>query len=191
MRATPPHRQRVFMQQRLTSPRRTRGPVVGRPIRNAVLRLVPGMDLRLHPCSVTPAERPQKCGPSRPTGRGSSCNNATQRRGHDGQVKQGEQEILHARDRVGQTSGATQRGLNPGFSERIGNSRRTGGWSRRGRAVIPIARWSSTATASPSAAGARRAACQAPRNGASSLDAARELGIRDAQATRRRVNRRV
>ena len=28
--------------------------------------------------------------------------------------------------RVGQTSGATQRCLNPGFSERIGNSRRTG-----------------------------------------------------------------
>ena len=47
--------------------------------------------------------------------------------------------------------------------------------------MIPIARWSSTATASPSAAGARRAACQAPRNGALSLDAARELGIRDAQ----------
>ena len=30
--------------------------------------------------------------------------------------------------RVGQTSGATQRCLNPGFSERIGNSRRTGGY---------------------------------------------------------------
>ena len=28
--------------------------------------------------------------------------------------------------RVGQTSGATQRCLNPGFSEKIGNSRRTG-----------------------------------------------------------------
>ena len=50
---------------------------------------------------------------------------ATQRRGHDGPVKQGEQEVLHARDSVGQTSGATQRCLNPGFSERIGNSRRT------------------------------------------------------------------
>ena len=50
----------------------------------------------------------------------------TQRRGHDGPVKQGEQEVLHARDSVGQTSGATQRCLNPGFSERIGNSRRTG-----------------------------------------------------------------
>ena len=56
---------------------------------------------------------------------------ATQCRGHDGQVKQGEQEVLHARDSVGQTSGAMQRGLNPGFSERIGNSRRTGpGWPR-------------------------------------------------------------
>ena len=30
------------------------------------------------------------------------------------------------RESVGQTSGATQRCLNPGFSERIGNSRRTG-----------------------------------------------------------------
>src|SRR5712692_8438341 len=50
---------------------------------------------------------------------------ATQLRGHDGQVKQSEQEVLHARDSVGQTSGATQRCLNPGFSERIGKSRRT------------------------------------------------------------------
>ena len=41
-------------------------------------------------------------------------------------MKQGEQEGFHARDSVGQTSGATQRGLNLGFSERIGNSRRTG-----------------------------------------------------------------
>ena len=36
---------------------------------------------------------------------------ATPPRGHDGQVKQGEQEGLHPRDRVGQTSGATQRCL--------------------------------------------------------------------------------
>ena len=56
----------------------------------------------------------------------SHATGATQLRGHDGQVKQGEQEFLHARDSVGQTSGATQRCLNPGFSERIGNSRRTG-----------------------------------------------------------------
>ena len=55
----------------------------------------------------------------------SHATGATQRRGHDGQVKQGEQEVLHARDSVGQMSGAMQRGLNPGFSERIGNSRRT------------------------------------------------------------------
>src|SRR5262245_50676531 len=52
---------------------------------------------------------------------------ATQLRSQDGQVKQGEQEVLHARDNVGQTSGAVQRCLNRGFSERIGNSRRTGG----------------------------------------------------------------
>ena len=56
----------------------------------------------------------------------SHATGATQCRGHDGQVKQGEQEVLHARDSVGQTSGAMQRCLNPGFSERIGNSRRTG-----------------------------------------------------------------
>jgi hypothetical protein len=31
----------------------------------------------------------------------------TQLRGHDGQVQQGEQEVLHARDSVGQISGAT------------------------------------------------------------------------------------
>ena len=55
---------------------------------------------------------------------------ATQRRGHDGQVKQGVQEGLHARDSVGQTSGATPRCLKPGCSQRIGNSRRTGGFSR-------------------------------------------------------------
>ena len=56
----------------------------------------------------------------------SHATGATQRRGHDGQVKQAEQEGFHARDSVGQTSGDTQRGLNLGFSERIGNSRRTG-----------------------------------------------------------------
>jgi hypothetical protein len=36
-----------------------------------------------------------------------------QLRGRDGQVKQGEQEVLHPRDSVGQTSGATQRCPNP------------------------------------------------------------------------------
>ena len=30
--------------------------IVGRPVRHAVLRLLRGMDLRLHPCSVAPAE---------------------------------------------------------------------------------------------------------------------------------------
>ena len=34
------------------------------------------MNLRLHPCSVTPAEGPEKCGPRRPTRNGYSCNNA-------------------------------------------------------------------------------------------------------------------
>ena len=52
------------------------GPVIGRPVHNAVLRLVSGMDLRLHPSSVTPAEGPEKCGPRRPTRNGYSCNNA-------------------------------------------------------------------------------------------------------------------
>ena len=41
----------------------------------------------------------------------SHATGATQPRGHDGQAKQGEQEVLHPRDRVGQTSGATQRCL--------------------------------------------------------------------------------
>src|SRR5712692_9527729 len=55
----------------------------------------------------------------------SHATGATQLRGDDGQVKQGEQEVRHARDSVGQTSGAAQRCLNPGFSERIANPRRT------------------------------------------------------------------
>src|ERR1019366_2044534 len=55
----------------------------------------------------------------------SRATGATQLRGHDGQVKQGEQEVLHARASVGQTSSATQRCLSSGFSERIENSRRT------------------------------------------------------------------
>ena len=32
------------------------GPVVGRPVRHAIFRLLCGMNLRLHPCSVAPAE---------------------------------------------------------------------------------------------------------------------------------------
>ena len=55
------------------------GPVIGRPVHNAVLRLVSGMDLRLHPCSVAPAECHEKCGPNRPTPTGYSCNNAMRR----------------------------------------------------------------------------------------------------------------
>ena len=55
----------------------------------------------------------------------SHATGATQLRGHDGQVKQREQEVLHARDSVGQTSGTTQPRLTPRFRERIGNSRRT------------------------------------------------------------------
>src|ERR1700736_4571708 len=58
---------------------------------------------------------------------GSHATGATQLRGHDGEVKQREQEVLPVRHSVGQTSGATQRCANPGFSERIGNSRRTSG----------------------------------------------------------------
>ena len=59
----------------VTSAAANEGPIVRRPARNAVLRPIRGMNLRLHACSVAPAERPQKRGPSRPTGR-SSCNNA-------------------------------------------------------------------------------------------------------------------
>jgi len=56
----------------------------------------------------------------------SHATGAAHLRGRDGQVKQDEQEVLYARDSVGQTSGTTQRWLKPGFRERIGNSRRTG-----------------------------------------------------------------
>ncbi len=45
-------------------------------VRNAVLRLVRGMDLRLHPRSVAPVDGCEKTGPSSPTRAGSSCNNA-------------------------------------------------------------------------------------------------------------------
>ena len=75
----------------------------------------------------------------------SHATGATQRRGPDGQVKQGEQEVLHARDSVGPTSGTTQRCLNPGCSERIGNSRRTGGiLGRRALPARRLARLSAT-----------------------------------------------
>ena len=78
---------------------------------------------------------------------------ATQRRGHDGQVKQGEQEGLHARDSVGPTSGATPRGLNPGFSERIGEFethtlgrrqwKKVSGYHRQGRVENAFFRYKS------------------------------------------------
>ena len=51
------------------------GLVVGRPIRNAVLRLIRGMNLRLHPCSVAPAET-RRAGQTAPPAEGLSCNNA-------------------------------------------------------------------------------------------------------------------
>ena len=52
------------------------GPVVGRPVRHAIFRLVCGMDLRLHPCRVTPAEA-RRTGQTAPPTEGHSCNNAT------------------------------------------------------------------------------------------------------------------
>ena len=57
------------------------GLIVGRPVRHPILRLIPGMNLRLHPRSVAPAEGPEKCGPRRPTRSGYSCNNAALRPG--------------------------------------------------------------------------------------------------------------
>ena len=47
------------------------GLVIGRPVCHAVRRLIRGMNLRLHPWSVTPAEGPEKCGPRCPTRRSS------------------------------------------------------------------------------------------------------------------------
>ena len=73
------------------------GLVVGRPVRHPILRLIPGMNLRLHPRSVAPAEGPEKCGPRRPTRSGYSCNNAQQRRRRN-------------RDRLGDPEGGHQHG---------------------------------------------------------------------------------
>ena len=56
------------------------GLIVGRPVRYPILRLIPGMNLRLHPRSVAPAESHEKCGLNCPTPAGSSCNNATHSR---------------------------------------------------------------------------------------------------------------
>ena len=46
-----------------------KGPVVGRPVRYAIFRLVRGMDLRLHPCSVAAAEGHEKCSQTAPARR--------------------------------------------------------------------------------------------------------------------------
>ena len=56
----------------------------------------------------------------------SHATGATQLRSHDSQVKQVEEELLHARDSVGQEQATRKRCLKPGFSLRIGDSRRTG-----------------------------------------------------------------
>ena len=82
------------------------GPIVGRPIRHAVLRLIRGMNLRLHPCSVAPAET-RRAGQTAPPAEGLSCNNATVCRGgpltcpNDGQTRavEHEMEALAGRDR--------------------------------------------------------------------------------------------
>ena len=57
---------------------------------------------------------------------GSHAAGPTELCGRDGQVEQGEHDSFHTRDSVGDTIGGTQRCLRPAFSERIGNSRRTG-----------------------------------------------------------------
>ena len=74
---------------------------------------------------------------------GSHAAGSAELRGCDGQVKQGEQEILHARDSVGQNSGATQWCPRPRFSDRIRNSRPTGegrGAADQDRVVVSTAR---------------------------------------------------
>ena len=77
------------------------GLIVGRPVRHPILRLIPGMNLRLHPRSVAPAEGPEKCGPRRPTRSGYSCNNAVTNSGGERlpytlAVHHGEGENAHA-----------------------------------------------------------------------------------------------
>ncbi len=62
---------------------------------------------------------------------GSHAAGSAELRGGDGQVKPGEQEILHARDSVGQNSGATQWCPRPRFSDRIRNSRPTSPYRMR------------------------------------------------------------
>ena len=109
------------------------------------------MDLQPHPCSVAPAEGPEKCGPRRPTRNGYSCNNADHRHGgasasHAGRGHRGSRPPTHrprpetdpggrARARGPRRAGpvadgaatATETPASPLRSaERIANSRRTG-----------------------------------------------------------------
>ena len=65
----------------------------------------------------------------------SHATGATQPRDHDGQVKQGEQEVLHARDRIGQTSGATPRCLILESARELGirDAQDLVGWHRAGQ----------------------------------------------------------
>ena len=78
------------------------GPIVGRPIRHAVLRLLRGVNLRLHPCSVAPAEA-RRAGQTAPPTEGLSCNNAGKGKvagsaGHQGRLPaaHGRPEILRS-----------------------------------------------------------------------------------------------
>ena len=79
----------------------------------------------------------------------SHATGATQPRGHDGQVKQREQEDLHPRDRVGQTSGATQRCLILESARALGirDAQAVGGLQRLLRALpVDLLNWSDAAT---------------------------------------------
>ena len=135
------------------------------------------MDLRLHPCSVAPAEGPEKCAPP---SQGASCNNAGARRGappgRRPACRPASSTIAAApppATRRPQTSGATRRCLNPGCSERIGNSRRTGSCAParpRVRRTVPSREKPSgprqptpAATATAGQPGRRRGAAEAPR----------------------------
>ena len=96
------------------------GLIVGRPVRNAVLRLICGMDLRLHPCSVAPAEGPEKCGPRRPTRSGYSCNNALARR-RAGPIRTARRSSTATASRSGTGErGGVPRESDPGQHDRAG-----------------------------------------------------------------------
>ena len=87
------------------------GFVVGRPVPNAILRLIRGMNLRLHPRSVDPAEGLEKCGPRRPTRSGYSCNNAARRAGRRSTWRGagGRADAVDDEMHAGTRGGATQR----------------------------------------------------------------------------------